>query len=177
MQTYVNIRTQAHDEDEDDNESDSSAAEEEPGVDTDESYMSLKALIEIMISNRAFDHLRKAFCHMVFPNPLRGIRDVIPKAFKSSSGACTAYFNIYWPIQAYVATELAYHPSLKHEDRVLNNVLTIAGVASRACANTTEAYVRWRWPEAKVNVLELVGALLRARSRGMLTSISNKPAN
>ena len=67
MQTYVNIRTQAHDEDEDDNESDSSAAEEEPGVDTDESYMSLKALIEFMISSRAFDHLRKAFCRMVFP--------------------------------------------------------------------------------------------------------------
>ena len=178
VQKFMNTMIPLHDEDGDDNQSDSTSADEESDVDTSEPQVSLKTLIEFMISSKAFGHLRQAFWRMVFPNPLRGIRDIISNAFKSSSGACTASFNVYWPVQAYVATELAYHPSLKQKDRVLNNVLTVTGVASRAYANTAEAYVRWRWPEAKVNVLELVGALLRARSKGMRTLISiSQPIN
>ena len=165
---------EADNEDEDEYHSDSSPAEEEIDINPDAPYMSLKALKGFMTSSRAFDHLRKGLWRMVFPNPLRGIRDIISNAFKSSSEVCTATFNVHWPVQAYIATELGYDLNLKHKDRVLNNVLTITGVASRAYADTAEAYVRWKWPKAKVKVIELIDVLLKARSRGMLTPNSDR---
>ena len=161
-------------EDEDDCQSGSSSAEDEPDIIADAPHVPSKALVRFMTSCRAFEHLRIAFWRMVFPHPLRGIRDVISNAFKSSSGACTATLNIHWPIQAYIATELGYDSSLKHKNRVLNSVLTVTGHASRAYANTADAYVKWKWPEAKVNVLDEIGNMLEARSRGKLTQDSQK---
>lgn len=101
---------------------------------------------------------------------LRGIKELLTNSFDSSSNPCTATLSVDWPIQAYVARELQYDPSLKHQNNLLDKVLTITGNASKAYADTAKAYVQWKWPEARVSVLELVSALLSARHNGMASS-------
>lgn len=161
------------DEFEDDYQSDASSLERETDQDPDISEASLIALMEFMISSTAFDRLRNAFWRMVFPNPLHGIRALISSALDQTSESHTAYFKISWPVQSYLATELSYDPGIK-KDHVLKRVLTITGRASLAYADTAEAYIKWKWPDAKINVLELVDSLLKSKSDGKLTSIAQK---
>ena len=173
IQDLLNTSTPSEviqDQDEDDDQSDSSSEEEDPNMIANVPYVPLDALEGFLTSSDAFDSLRKALRRMVFLNPLRGIRELLINTFKSLSDSYTATLRIDWPIQAYVARELGYDPSLKHRDYLLDKVLTITGNASKAYADTAKAYIQWKWSGAKVNVLELVNALLRARHNGMFSS-------
>ena len=160
---------QTHDEVEDDDESDNSSVEEEPEINPDISSTSLKALADFMTSSKAFTRLRMTFWRVIFPNPLRGVREVMLSVLRPTKPALERFhatLKIFWPVAAYIATELGYDLSVKQKDHVLKSILTVTGYGFRAYANAAEAYVRWKWPGAKVDVLELVGLWLKATSNG-----------
>ena len=86
----------------------------------------------------------------------------------------SATFLVHWDLHHYVQEELGH--DLYFEDdlgsgecaNLLGNVLTISGTVQKAYAASLKDYVRWKWPNSKIDILEC----LKERVRGIGSSKS-----
>ena len=108
--------------------------------------------------------LGKELRRMAYPDTFKAISHVIVNAHALSRHKGTATFQVRWSIRDYVEKELTYDPSLLGRDHLFHAVLTVTGTASKAYANSAAEYVRWRWPQAKVDLLDLVASMLGGQS-------------
>lgn len=87
----------------------------------------------------------------------------------SSASIRSATFLVHWDLHHYVQEELG-HDLYSEDDlgsgecaNLLSNVLTISGTVQKAYAASLKDYVRWKWPNSKIDIFEC----LKERVRGI----------
>lgn len=135
--------------------------------------VSLEGLKSFIITSEAFCNLRNAFHHLVYPDSLTAISDIIYKSLGSSepydgTESSTATFNVRWSLDDYVMTVLSYDSELRKRKQLLDSVLVVDGREVKAYAITAARYMRWRWPHSNSDILRIVYSHIDGDSPGEL---------
>ena len=80
-------------------------------------------------------------------------------------------FLVYWDLKQYVQKELELDFNSKGFASVLENVLTISGTIEKAYASSLRDYMRWKWPDSKLDILEHLKEVLQPAGKGKSTSL------
>ena len=83
----------------------------------------------------------------------------------------TVTFLVYWDLRQYVQEELELDFDLKGFASVLEDVLTISGTIEKAYASRLGDYMKWKWPDSKLDILKHLKELLQPTGKGKSTSL------
>ena len=88
----------------------------------------------------------------------------------------TVTFLVHWDLKQYVQEELESDFESKDFASVLENVLTISGTIEKAYASSLRDYIRWKWPNSKLDILENLKEVVQRTDKGELISLEFFPS-
>ena len=89
----------------------------------------------------------------------------------------TVTFLVYWDLKQYVQEELESDFDSKDFASVLEDVLTITGTVEKAYASSLRDYIKWKWPNSKLDILEHLKEAVQRTNKGKSTSFESFPSH
>ena len=105
-------------------------------------------------------------CRLVYFNPLEAVRAELLRGLENCIGSCRVRFELSWRIDEYLDREIVKTRSGEIDRRIIGSLLTLSGDTQKCYANSSEVYMKWKWPYTYKILLEALALGSDGRALG-----------